>query len=329
MVTTAPVTDTTVTLGVVVVGASHVTAAGLVASVSSVLEQSVAPQEVVVVVDDAELASIRTSELGDIAVVLADGKGVAACRNAGVSACSTDVVAFIDAGAVARPDWLERMAAAYSNPFVVGVGGSTRPNWQGGRPVWFPSEFAWVVGCDHPGLPDRTADVGELLETNMSFRRRTLVARGGFRTLLGTGAAGDASRAGEETDFCVRALRGLDDGCLVFDPDAVVVQPVPVHAQDRSWFTRRCRAQGRATAMLRRQLSTHPHPRVERLDVRGLTRGVLRGVSDSIRSLDGDGLRRSWAIIVGSGFALLGYLTGRFGRAPSEPVDPLQGGVLT
>lgn len=329
MVTTAPATRTAVTLGVVVVGASHVTPAGLVASVSSVLEQSVAPQEVVVVVDDAELASLRTSELGDLAVVLAQGKGVAACRNAGVDACSTDVIAFINAGAIARPDWLERLADAYSNPFVVGVGGSSRPNWHGGRPGWFPAEFGWVVGCDHPGLPQKTSDVGELLETNMSFRRRTLVARGGFRPLVGSGEAGDPSRAGEETDFCIRALQGLDDGCLVFDPAAVVVQPVPVHAHDRTWFTRRCRAQGKATAMLRRDLNTHAHPRVVRLDARRLGRGVLRGVSDSIRSLDMNGVRRSWAIVVGGGCAALGYLSARFAMAAADPVDSSRGGVLT
>lgn len=48
-------------------------------------------------------------------------------RNVGVANCSGDIVAFTDADTVVDPHWLERIAKAFEDPALVGVGGVLRP----------------------------------------------------------------------------------------------------------------------------------------------------------------------------------------------------------
>ena len=90
----------------------------------------------------------------DLVVVPNSGRrGLSGGRNTGVSHAIGDVVAFLDDDARAQPDWLERLAAGYRSPSVVGVGGVATPVWPGQRPPWLPPEFDWVVGCTFVGMP--------------------------------------------------------------------------------------------------------------------------------------------------------------------------------
>jgi glycogen(starch) synthase len=111
---------------------------------------------------------------------------VARSRNIGIAAASGEVVAFVDDDAVPEPRWLAELAAAYEDERVAGAGGIVvdktgmrlqyeyalcdrlgRPSFDCRRP--FPHET--LPGADP--LP-------YLQGTNMSFRRETLVAIGGF-----------------------------------------------------------------------------------------------------------------------------------------------------
>ena len=112
-------------------------------------------------------------------------QGLSGARNAGVAVAGGEVVAFLDDDATAAPDWLERLAAGYADPDVLGVGGAIEPVWSTSRPRCFPEEFDWVVGCTYRGLPQTPAPVRNLIGANMSFRRTVLNTIGGFRCDIG------------------------------------------------------------------------------------------------------------------------------------------------
>ncbi|MGE0799729.1 MAG: glycosyltransferase family 2 protein [Lautropia sp.] len=149
-----------------------------------------------------------------------DGVGVVAAYNAGLAAAAGEVVAFLDDDAVPAPDWVERLALAYRDPQVAGVGGKDRLYRQGvridgvcgrvGRLQWFGRH----IGNHHLGAGEpRSVDV--LKGVNMSFRRAAL---GGHRfdtRLRGPGAQPDC-----ELMFCLALRR--QGWRLVYDPAILV-----------------------------------------------------------------------------------------------------------
>lgn len=130
-------------------------------------------------------------------------------RNLGIALAAGEVVAFIDDDAYPDPTWLERLRAGYDAPEVAGVGGpafdhtgaviqarySVANRFGGARTVddVNPTEL-----MQHPdGL-----EFGYTIGTNSSFRRRHLVAVGGFDE--------EFEYYLDETDVCRRLLdRGL------------------------------------------------------------------------------------------------------------------------
>ena len=141
-----------------------------VRAVESVLAQTVAPQQLIIVVDhnDEVLARCR-QEWGagradspvEIVVVASQFAGQqASSRNTALLLARADIVSFLDDDAEAAPDWLERLLAVYAtHPEAVAVGGAPRPDYGAPRPSWFPPEFEWVFGCHYRSLPDRLAPV--------------------------------------------------------------------------------------------------------------------------------------------------------------------------
>ena len=73
------------------------------------------------------------------------GKGIVlGARNSGVTVAQGAVIAFLDDDAIAETNWLEHLAACYTDPHVLGVGGKIEPLWLVTRPAWLPEEF---YGC--------------------------------------------------------------------------------------------------------------------------------------------------------------------------------------
>src|ERR1700722_15480429 len=104
----------------------------LVAAVESSLEQTVRPDEVVVVIDyNEELYRRAALELSGAQVLVLTNrstKGLSGARNTGVAMSSGDIVAFLDDDAYAEPDWLEHLVAPMADPVVVGAGGWVLPH---------------------------------------------------------------------------------------------------------------------------------------------------------------------------------------------------------
>jgi glucosyl-dolichyl phosphate glucuronosyltransferase len=274
----------------------------LVAAIESVKEQSFAPLETIVVVDRNPSLLHRVRRLLDVvAIENLETPGLGGARNSGVMVARGSVVAFLDDDALAGPDWLERLRREYENEQVLGVGGSIEPRWAGGRPRWFPDEFAWVVGCTYRGMPTTAASVRNLIGCNMSFRRDVLRALGGFR--LGYGC--------DETDFCIRVRRLWPQGELRYVPEAKVVHLVPPERSRWRHFRRRCFFEGGSKAVVSWLDGRADGLASERTYAwRTLPRGVARGIEETAKG-DVAGIARAAAIVAGLGITAGGYAVGR------------------
>ena len=152
----------------------------ILAAIGSVHAQSLPAHELIVVVDhNTELLARLRAHVGDdqrVKVVANEQpRGLSGGKNTGVRHATGDIVAFLDDDAVADSKWLKYLADNYGTPEVTGVGGLTLPNWDTGRPAWFPREFDWVVGCNYLGMPG-VAPAGQ-----EPARRQRLVPAPGLR----------------------------------------------------------------------------------------------------------------------------------------------------
>lgn len=273
--------------------------------------QSHDAQEIVVVVDHndelLEWARERWPDL--VAVPNEEARGLSGARNTGVARATGDVIAFLDDDAVAEPEWIERMAAAYGRDEVLAVGGAVEPHWAASPPGWFPEEFGWVVGCSYRGLPDRPERVRNVIGANMSFRRDVFDRVGGFRN--GIGRLGAAPFGCEETELCIRATRDRPGAEVLYDPRVRVAHRVTGSRARFRYFLARCYAEGRSKALVASLVGHADALASERAYVTHvLPGGVLRGFGDAVIRRDPDGLRRSGAILLGLAATGAGYLHG-------------------
>lgn len=146
-------------------------------------------------------------------VVKASRRGVAAARNAGVSAARGEIIVSIDADCTASPGWLRRMAAAFEDPAVGCVGGAIEPLQE--RETSELQRFLVEKGylaqdqhVRHPFLP-------MVATANAAYRHEVFDRIGLFDESL---------RSGEDADICWR-MQIETDFRVVYVPEAVVLHP--------------------------------------------------------------------------------------------------------
>jgi glycosyltransferase involved in cell wall biosynthesis len=284
----------------------------LVAAVASVQSQSLAPHEIIVVIDHNPTLLARVErEIGGV-VTLANrfGRGLSGARNTGIGVASGDILAFMDEDAVAARNWLAQLAQGYVTPQTLGVGGAIEPLWAGKRPFWFPEEFLWVVGCTYRGMPMARASVRNLIGCNMSFRRELFDHNGGFRE--GVGRIGTRPVGCEETEFCIRALQRNPGAQMLFDPTALVHHRVPALRARFDYFLSRCYAEGLSKAQIANFVGAKDSLSNEwGYTLRTLPLGAWRGLVDTFLRLQGGGVARAAAIVIGLTVTALGYMRGK------------------
>ena len=290
----------------------------IVGAVASVHAQTRPPARTILVVDhNPPLLERARAAFPDVLVVPNVGRqGLSGARNSGVAQAIGEVVAFLDDDARAEPDWLERLAAAYANPSVVGVGGAATPVWQGRRPRWLPPEFDWVVGCSFTGMPEAPTPVRNLIGANMSFRHEVFGSVGGFTD--GLGRVGSRPLGCEETELGIRLRQWRPGARLVYEPAAVVRHRVTADRMAWRYFCSRCFAEGISKAMVSRRVGARDALETERRYVRSvLPRAILRGLDPRRHGRTG-GIATAGAILAGLGLAAAGYLRGRLALRSSR-----------
>jgi glucosyl-dolichyl phosphate glucuronosyltransferase len=284
----------------------------LVASIDSVRRQTLAPAEIILVIDHNRVLYERARKsFADVRVCEnAGARGVSGARNTGIALAMGQLIAFLDDDAVGAPDWLERLSAPFGDARVLGTGGLLEPAWVDQRPAWFPEEYLWVVGCSYRGLPTRRAPVRNPIGGSFCMRREVFEKLGGFQTEMGR--VGSVPLGCEETELSIRARRHWRDGCFVFEPDAKVHHKVPPARARWSYFQARCFAEGISKASLTARLGATDGLSAERTYVlRTLPSGVLRGLAHGVITRDVSGFQRAGAIIAGLALTATGYVVGR------------------
>jgi glycosyltransferase involved in cell wall biosynthesis len=175
-------------------------------AVRSALSQTEPPAEVLVVDDASTDGSARVAREAGARVLALDRRhNAGGARNAGIAEASGDLLAFLDADAVAPSDWLARAREAFAERSeVVGVGGrivNGRPGLYGDLD-YFLNHSEWIAA----GKPAFKKNIPTMA---IVYRREAV---GSVRF--------PESNRGEDTAFALSVLsRG---GRLWYDPDIVV-----------------------------------------------------------------------------------------------------------
>jgi GT2 family glycosyltransferase len=283
----------------------------LLAAVDSVRRQTMPPHEIIVVIDHNPtlLDNLRAQAPDVVAVANREAPGLSGARNSGIATATAPIIAFLDDDAVAAPDWLEQLGAAYEDARVEGVGGAIEPCWTGTRPAWFPEEFNWVVGCVYRGMPTRQASVRNLIGANMSFRHEVFAAIGGFRNDMGR--VGTRPVGCEETEFCIRLRQQWPDRLLLYQPRAIVHHRVPPGRARWVYYRSRCYAEGLSKALVADLVGTRDGLTSERTyTFQTLPHGFARGLADAVLRGDPSGIGRAGAIAAGLAMTTAGYVRG-------------------
>jgi len=317
----APVPSATRTISVVICSYTMERWEHIVRAVESVRAQTLAPAEVILVVDhNDELAWQARRAFRDVRVIRnSQARGLSGARNTGIRAAGGDVIAFLDDDAAAAASWLETMITYYDDPMVHGVGGSATAVWTGGpRPRWLPAEFDWVVGCTYRGQPTGTASVRNLVGCNMSFRREVFDLVGGFSS--GIGRIGKKPLGGEETELCIRLNQAVPGAKLLYDPAVNVEHWVSPDRREFRYFRDRCYSEGLSKAAVSRLVGAGSGLAAERSYVWGVLPRALLLALLHVLLLRPAAAGRAFSIIFGLLATSAGYVRGSLAIVRERPV---------
>jgi GT2 family glycosyltransferase len=273
------------------------------------VDSQIAPvHETIVVVDhNDELLDRATRAFANARVIPnTQARGLSGARDTGTATAVGTVIAFLDDDAYAEPQWSKLIVAAFDDPRVFAVGGAVIPDFESGRPQWFPPELDWIIGCTHSGHSTVAGPIRNVVGANMAFRAATLRAVGGFLPELGRNTAGQ-NNACDETELCIRAANS-SGGIVWYQPDAAVHHFVPRSRTTAAYLRHRCYQEGRSKAIVAAVAGTGAGLSSERAYLRRtLPRAAAVNLGRGITRFDRAALGRSAAIAVAPIITAAGY----------------------
>jgi glycosyltransferase involved in cell wall biosynthesis len=287
----------------------------LLAAMRSVEHQTRRPDELVLVIDsNASLARrVKPVANGARVVELTRSSGLAAARNAGVAACSSEIVLFLDDDAVAHTEWVERLTAAIDDPRVLGASGYSTPIWEAARPAWLADEFLWTLGCSYAGQPLRRAQVRNVYGGCCCLRRALFTELGGYDLRLGRSNVSNGG--GEEAELCVRARRRWPESHFEYEPSAQIGHIVPASRLTLRYVLRRSYDEGKMKATV---AWLHPGALTPEVGfARKLPRALARYVGAGL-VFERDALARAGGVTAMASAVLAGLITGWVRHLPAR-----------
>jgi GT2 family glycosyltransferase len=213
------------------------------------------PDELFVVVDrNPSLAGELAGRLPPpVRLLEAELGGLSHARNAGLRAARSHVIAFVDDDVNVAGKWLSSLLEAFeTDGNVLGAGGPIEPRW-GAERRWLCDELLWVVGCTYGGHRQDAGPIRNPIGANMAFRRRQLLALGGFAARFGK--RGNTLGTCEETELSLRLERAEGRGRIHYVPGARVRHYVPPARISWRLLVRRSISEGLSKGRLRRMYS--------------------------------------------------------------------------
>lgn len=220
----------------------------LMATLRSVVEQSLAPEVwECVVVDNNSTDATRECVAAlcaehpalNIRYVFEREQGLSAARNAGIGAAEGDIIAFVDDDERIVPDFLSAYISLFDTvPEAMAAGGRIIAEYPAGRPSWMSALAEQPIANPmHFGNSVRLFPRGRIPGGgNMAFRREALERVGIFDTSLGR--TGKSLIGGEESDLFERmAAAGIRP---YYVPRAVMYHIIPAEKLTEEYFTRLC-----------------------------------------------------------------------------------------
>lgn len=216
-------------------------------TIRSLLQQDLDPALFEIIVVDnspdqnaAERFGNRYSGIANLRYLLEPVPGAANARNKGVEAARGRIAGFIDDDAVAAPDWMRQIIAAFESygSRAGSVGGRILPRWTAPRPVWISDKLLGYLTIVDWGGSMRELGSGEWLAAcNLAFDREAYAAAGGIAPDLDRIGSGMSLLSNGEMDLCNRiATTGR---AAIYAPAAVVEHIIDPARLTRSWFRRR------------------------------------------------------------------------------------------
>lgn len=233
----------------------------LIHAIESLLSQTYAHLEIIVVVDGNESLAQRISQAyrgRDRVRIVPTAKkiGVSGARNAGIRVAHGGILAFTDDDVVADSKWIENLVDTHRRFDAAAVGGKILPMWVGTAPDHFPAELGWLVGITYNGFAEEeVCEVRNSFGPNMSYKREVFDRVGVFNEQFGLGARGAIDLQGEEAEFALRMRQSFGRG-VTYAPHAVVHHRVPPRKTTPRWMLKRAFYQGYSKALLRRSMGS-------------------------------------------------------------------------
>jgi len=235
-----PLVPSTKSPGVSIVVCTRERASSLCKCLLSLQSVLSAADEIIVVDNAPKTDETRKliDQFPEIKYCLEPEPGLSKARNAGISACTREIIAFTDDDVLIHPLWVDRVRYIFSDLDLSAMTGLVLP-----QELETEAQVIFEMGHGNFGLDYRSRTyTPDFLEkskwlgppvwrigagANMAFRRDVFTRVGKFDERLGAGASG----CSEDSEFWYRIL--ANGGSCRFSPEAVVFH---THRRELSTF---------------------------------------------------------------------------------------------